>query len=79
MSDPFASVLDPAASAAADPPEDPPGSNAGFQGFLVTPQRREWVKGAHENSGGLDRAWISAPASSARCTTTAVSSGIESR
>ena len=66
MSDPVARLVIPAASAAAAPPEEPPGVNSGFQGLRVTPQRREWVKVAHENSGVADRAWAIPPASSTR-------------
>jgi hypothetical protein len=43
MSEPLASVVVPAASAAPDPPEEPPAPTSGFHGLRVTPQMREWV------------------------------------
>ena len=66
MSDPLASVAVPAASAAPEPPEDPPTAKSGFHGLRVTPQIREWVKPAHENSGAVTLAWTMAPASRMR-------------
>ena len=65
MSEPLASVVVPEASAAPEPPEDPPTAYAGFHGLRVTPQIRDCVKPAHENSGAVVRAWTIAPAS--RC------------
>ena len=55
MSEPLASVVVPEASAAPEPPEDPPTAYAGFHGLRVTPQIRDCVKPAHENSVLLDR------------------------
>ena len=66
MSDPVAKVVVPAASAAPAPPEDPPGVTSRFQGLRVTPQRREWVTAAQENSGVAVRAWQMAPARKTR-------------
>ena len=66
MSEPLASVAVPAASAAPDPPEEPPTANSGFHGLRVTPQSREWVKPAHENSGAVDLAWMIDPESRIR-------------
>ena len=40
MSDPMANVAKPAASAAADPAEDPPGEYRRFHGLQVVPQAR---------------------------------------
>jgi len=68
MSEPLASVVVPAASAAPAPPDEPPGVKSGFQGLRVTPQRREWVKAAQENSGAAERAWKMAPARLSRST-----------
>jgi hypothetical protein len=51
MSEPVASVAEPAASAAADPPLDPPGEYAVFHGLRVTPHSFVQVNGAQENSG----------------------------
>ena len=79
ISEPVASVAEPAASAAADPPDEPPAEYPGFQGLRVTPHRREWVNGAHENSGAAERAWTSPPARRIRSTTTAVWSATASR
>ena len=61
MSEPLASVVVPAASAAPEPPDEPPTPNSGFHGLRVTPHRRECVKPAHENSGAVVRAWTIAP------------------
>lgn len=72
MSEPVASAASPAASAAPEPPEEPPGVKARFHGLRVTPHCREWQKGAQENSGVVVRAWITAPASTSRCTTGAL-------
>src|SRR6476660_3389192 len=63
MSEPLASVVVPDASAAPEPPEEPPTAYSGFHGLRVTPHRRDWVKPAHENSGAVVRAWTIAPAS----------------
>ena len=71
MSEPVASVVEPAASEAAEPPEEPPGLNCRFHGLCVTPHSREWVNGAQENSGAVERAWTMAPAAMTRSATTA--------
>ena len=78
MSDPLASVVVPLASAAADPPEDPPGEKVGFHGLRVTPQIRDCVNPAHENSGAVVRAWTIAPESSWRCAKAELCSAIRS-
>ena len=41
----------PAAIAAAEPPEEPPGEASSFQGFRVAPYRRLSVNPANANSG----------------------------
>src|SRR3954451_12724249 len=51
MSEPVASVAVPEASAAPEPPDEPPTAYSGFQGFRVTPHSLECVNPAHENSG----------------------------
>ena len=66
MSDPVASGVMPAASAAADPPLDPPGSNAAFHGLRVTPHIRLEVQNVISNSGVSVRAWKIAPAARSR-------------
>ena len=38
ISEPVAKVVHPAAKEAPDPPDEPPGVNSKFYGFLVTPQ-----------------------------------------
>jgi hypothetical protein len=43
MSEPLASVVEPAASAAPAPPEEPPQLQSRFHGVRVMPCRREWV------------------------------------
>ncbi len=73
MSEPLARVAVPLASAAPDPPDDPPTPNSGFHGLRVTPQRRECVKPAQLNSGVVVRAWTMPPAARMRSPTTAVS------
>ena len=62
MSVPVASVVIPAASAAPDPPDDPPGPHSVFHGLRVTPQMREAVMPERQNSGVVVRARITAPA-----------------
>ena len=79
MSEPLASVVVPAASAAPEPPEEPPAPTSGFHGLRVTPQMRECVKSAHENSGAVVRACTIAPASSIRWANTEVVSATRSR
>ena len=78
MSEPVARVAMPAARAAAEPPDEPPGLKAGFQGLRVTPQSRDSVIAAQQNSGVAERAWMIAPASMMRCTLAAVTSAIMS-
>src|SRR5258707_5005201 len=79
MSEPVASVVDPAASDAADPPLDPPGEKSVFHGFRVTPQSLDQVTGALENSGVVVLAWTIPPASMIRWTNAAVSLATTSR
>ena len=43
MSEPMASAEVPAASEAAEPPDEPPGVKFGFQGLRVTPQSLDQV------------------------------------
>ncbi len=72
MSEPVASVEVPEASDAPVPPDEPPTPNSGFHGLRVTPQSRECVNPAHENSGAVVRACRIAPASMSRCPTGSV-------
>ena len=61
LSVPVARKVVPAANAAAEPPEDPPGVISGSHGFLVTPLILESVNHAQQNSGQAVRACIIAP------------------
>ena len=47
VSEPSASGTNPAATAAADPPEEPPGTRLGSQGLRVGPKARVLGRGAH--------------------------------
>lgn len=67
-SDPVAAGTMPAATAAADPPEDPPVVRAGFQGFRVTPLAAVAVQGQIISSGTLVMPSGMAPASRSRLT-----------
>jgi hypothetical protein len=58
----------PAATAAAEPPLEPPGVRSRFQGLRVTPKARGSVKPFSANSGVLVFPMMTAPASSNRCT-----------
>ena len=78
MSDPVAMELVPAAREAADPPDEPPGVSCGFHGLRVTPQSRELVYPAQENSGVAVRAWTKAPARRIRWLFTEVVSATKS-
>jgi len=50
---PWATGTMPAATAAADPPEEPPVVLVGSQGFFEAPKRRGSVVGRMPNSGAL--------------------------
>ena len=73
MSEPEASSVVPAASDAAEPPEEPPGVYAVFHGLRVTPHIRVWVKKEQLNSGVVVRAWMIPPAARMRSMTGAFS------
>jgi len=79
MSEPVASVAVPAASAAADPPLEPPGEYLVFHGLRVTPQSLDQVIGAQQNSGVVVLACTMAPASMMRWTKAVVCSATTSR
>src|SRR5215472_8850892 len=79
MSEPVASVAVPAASAAPEPPLDPPGEYSVFHGLRVTPHSLDHVTGAQENSGVVVLAWTIPPASMIRWTNGAVVSATTSR
>ena len=65
---PWASGIIPAATAAAEPPEDPPGVRSGSHGLRVTPVCRGSVVGRIANSGRLVTPTITKPASRRRRT-----------
>src|SRR4051795_12305651 len=68
-SDPWATGTIPAATAAAAPPEEPPGVREVSQGLRVGPKRRGSVTGRIPNSGALVLPTITNPASLIRRTT----------
>ena len=76
MSEPWASVVVPAASWAAAPPDEPPGVKSGFHGLRVTPQSFECVTAAQPNSGAVERPWMIAPARLMRSTMRASASSM---
>ena len=73
MSVPWPIAPMPAVTAAAAPPEEPPGVKAGSRGFLVAPCRRLLVNQRAEKVGVLVRPRINAPAAR-RLATTGLSS-----
>src|SRR6266516_4826605 len=58
----------PDATAAAEPPDDPPGVRSGFQGLRVVPCRNERVQLVEPNSGDVVRPTNTAPAARNRST-----------
>src|ERR1044072_4416751 len=66
---PVPSHIWPAASAAAVPPEEPPGVKRVFHGFRVTPNTSLYVLPPAANSGVFVFLTMSAPHDSRRCTT----------
>src|SRR5215467_1840146 len=71
VSDPSASGANPAATAAADPPLDPPGVRSSDQGFRVGPKAEFSVEDPMANSSQLVLPTTTAPAVSSRATTVA--------
>src|SRR5215211_165674 len=65
-----ASGTAPAATAAADPPDDPPGVRLGSQGFRVTPHALVLVNDSVPNSGAAVLPSGTAPAARSRATCT---------
>ena len=76
LSVPVASVVVPAASAAAAPPEEAPGVTSRFQGLRVVPCSREVQVHGQTNSGQVVWAWMMAPAFTSRSTRGSVVSAI---
>ncbi|GGU94131.1 hypothetical protein GCM10010498_61850 [Streptomyces cavourensis] len=79
MSDPMDSAPNPHASAAADPPEEPPGVRPWFQGLLVVPYTSLKLCTSCSPSGTLVLPSTTAPAALSRATCTASSAGTWSR
>jgi hypothetical protein len=77
MSVPSASGTQPEATAAAEPPEEPPGDRDGSHGLRVTPQSGLSVKLAYANSGVVVLPTMIAPAPSSRSTRRALQSGTQ--
>ncbi len=71
MSEPRASGAKPAATAAAEPPEDPPGTRPVSCGFRVGPKAEVSVEEPMANSSMLVLPTSKAPASANRVTTVA--------
>jgi hypothetical protein len=65
-SEPVAAATIPAPTAAAEPPEEPPGVRAGFHGLRVTPFAAVAVHGQIISSGTLVMPMGIAPASRSR-------------
>src|SRR5205807_7151322 len=70
-SEPVAQGTMPAATAAADPPEDPPGVRSGFQGLRVIPLASLALHGKIVSSGTLVIPIGMAPAARSRATASA--------
>src|SRR5918994_6492221 len=71
VSDPSASGANPAATAAAEPPDEPPGTRLGSCGLRVGPNAEFSVLEPMANSSRLVLPTSTAPASRRRCTTVA--------
>src|SRR5688572_4589111 len=71
VSEPRASGARPAATAAADPPEEPPGTRVGSQGLRVGPKAEFSVEEPKANSSRLVFPRITAPAARRRAVTVA--------
>ena len=72
MSEPNVTGAMPAATAAAEPPDDPPGTRARSHGLRVTPNAEFSVEEPKANSSMLSLPSGRQPASSMRCTQVAV-------
>src|SRR4051794_20564771 len=72
---PSSSALKPAAIAAADPPDDPPGVRARFHGLFVVPKRSLYDCESPANSGRFVFPTTMAPAARTRATASASSAG----
>ena len=77
MSVPSARGTQPEATAAPEPPDDPPGVRSVFHGFLVTPHSGLSVKLSYANSGVVVLPTMIAPARARRRTMSASSPGTQ--
>ena len=77
MSVPSASGTQPDATAAPDPPDEPPGVRSGFHGLRVIPQSGLSVKLEYANSGVVVLPTMIAPAPSSVSTIAALRSGTQ--
>ena len=71
VSEPSAAGTTPAATSAADPPEEPPGTRSGSSGWRTRPKAECSVDEPIANSSRLALAAMSAPASRSRVVTVA--------
>ena len=78
VSVPVASVAKPAATAAAEPPDEPPGTRAVSQGFLAAPKKLVSLEEPIANSSILHLPRLIIPAVSSLLTTVALYGGINS-
>ena len=72
VSEPSANGTMPAATAAADPPDEPPGTRSRSQGLCTGPKAEFSLEEPMANSSQLVLPIGTAPASSARCTVVAL-------
>src|SRR5580692_2394743 len=75
VSEPSATVVNPAATAAAEPPDDPPGTRDRSRGLWVGPVAEFSVEDPMANSSRLVLPTTTAPAARSRSTTVAVYGG----
>lgn len=68
MSVPISNAVKPQATAAAGPPELPPGTRVGSHGLLVVPKRSSWLWGSADHRGRFVFPKTTAPAASSRAT-----------
>src|SRR5438067_8340980 len=79
MSPPISRADIPVATAAAEPPDDPPGVRATFHGLRVEPYTALWVCTSAPSRGTLVLPTTTAPAARRRATATASAAGMALR
>ena len=77
MAVPSASAAQPVATAAPEPPDEPPGVRSVFHGLRVTPHSGLWQKPEWANSGVVVLPTMMPPAAFMRWTMTASKSGTQ--